>query len=417
MVISVVGIGLEGKDSLTTSVQQIVNEATVLVGGRRHLSYFPDHLGEKLEIKELTATINQLKSLINQQEKIVILATGDPLFFGIGRILVEHFSSHQLQFYPHLSCVQLAFNRLKIPSQDSQVISVHGRDLHSFTSCLQKGVEKLAVLTDSINHPAAIANFYLSLDSPCHYTLFVCENLGDKSEKISQFLPNEISILGSQSVEDFSSLNVVIFIRQPAPLTIETGELPLFSLNDSDFISFSDHPNLMTKKEIRSLILGELALQPNQIIWDIGAGTGSVSIEIARLCPSSQIYAIEKTAMGISLIDKNSEKFQVANIITLQANAPNGLDGLPSPHRIFIGGTGGNLEAILSLCQDRLQDKGRLVMAFATLEHCGQVIEWLKQENWTYQLLQVQISRSSPVATLTRFSPLNPVMIITAFPL
>jgi precorrin-6Y C5,15-methyltransferase (decarboxylating) len=148
MVISVGGIGLEGRNSLTASVQQIVNEATILIGGRRHLSYFPDHLANKLETKDLTAIINQLKSLINQDEKIVILATGDPLFFGIGRLLIEHFSSHQLQFYPHLSCVQLAFNRLKIPFQDAQVISVHGRDLSSLTSYLQKGVEKLAVLTD-----------------------------------------------------------------------------------------------------------------------------------------------------------------------------------------------------------------------------------------------------------------------------
>ncbi|MGK7943534.1 MAG: precorrin-6y C5,15-methyltransferase (decarboxylating) subunit CbiE [Microcystaceae cyanobacterium] len=414
MVISVVGIGLQGKDSLTNSVQNIVNEATILVGSHRHLSYFPDHLGKRLEIKDITTTINQLKVLIENTEKIVILATGDPLFFGIGRLLTEHFSSDKLQFYPHLSCVQLAFNHLKIPSQDAQIVSVHGRELNILASYLQKGVEKLAVLTDRVNHPAAIAQFYLSLESPCHYTLFVCENLGDTSEKITQFFPNEMNNLVGKSGADFSALNVVIFLRHSTPLTINLEELPLFGLKDQDFLSFSDRPNLMTKREIRSLILGELALQPNQIIWDIGAGTGSVSIEIARLCPTSQIYAIEKTGMGINLIEKNSHKFNVSNLKTIQATAPHKLETLPSPHRIFIGGTGGNLETILQICQEKLHDQGLIVMALATLENGSQAIAWFKRQQWTYHLLQVQLSRSSPIGNLTRFSPLNPVTIITA---
>ncbi len=169
----------------------------------------------------------------------------------------------------------------------------------------------------------------------------------------------------------------------------------------------------MTKREIRVLVLGELALQPQQVVWDIGAGTGSVSIEIARLCPHCQVYAIEKTAVGYGLITQNCRRFQVENVVVLQGSAPEILADLPAPDRIFIGGSGGNLSQILDKC-DRIPPQGVIVLAIATLEHLTMALSWFTKEKWNYQLLQVQLSRSVPVAHLTRFSPLNPVTIITA---
>ena len=180
------------------------------------------------------------------------------------------------------------------------------------------------------------------------------------------------------------------------------------------FLSFSDRPGLMTKREVRILVLGELALKPGQIIWDIGAGTGSVSIEIARLFPSSKIYAIEKTAAGIALISQNCRRFQVENVISIHGTAPDILL-VPTPDRIFIGGSGGNLSEILDTYSCCLAPDGVLVLALATLEHLNTAITWLKKHpNWHHQLLQVQLSRSVPVGQLTRFAPLNPVTILTA---
>ena len=112
-------------------------------------------------------------------------------------------------------------------------------------------------------------------------------------------------------------------------------------------MSFRDRPSLITKKEVRIAILGELALQAKQTVWDIGAGTGSVSIEIARICPTSQIFAVEKTSMGSTLITKNSQRFQVDNIVSINGKAPNVLLDLPECDRIFIGGSGGNIIDIL----------------------------------------------------------------------
>jgi precorrin-6Y C5,15-methyltransferase (decarboxylating) len=170
----------------------------------------------------------------------------------------------------------------------------------------------------------------------------------------------------------------------------------------------------MTKREIRLLVLGELALQSGQIIWDVGAGTGSVSIEIARLFSTSVVYAIEKTAAGTALISQNCRRFQVENVISIHGSAPDIFHHLPTPDRIFIGGSGGNLRQILDACSS-LAPQGVLVLALATLEHLNTALGWLKEHGkWNHQLLQVQLSRSVPVGQLTRFAPLNPVTILTA---
>jgi precorrin-6Y C5,15-methyltransferase (decarboxylating) len=170
----------------------------------------------------------------------------------------------------------------------------------------------------------------------------------------------------------------------------------------------------MTKREVRILILGELALQPGQVVWDIGAGTGSVSIEIGRLSGTSRVYAIEKTAIGIALIEKNCRRLHVKNVVSIHGTAPEILQQLPTPNRVFIGGSGGNLTLILDSCHARLATGGIVVLALATLEHLNMVLDWLNSNGWEYRLLQVQLSRSVPVAQLTRFTPLNPVTIVTA---
>ena len=405
--IEVVGIGLEGAAGLAEKVRQIVENATLLVGSDRHLSYFPSHQAQKLVLGNFREVIEEIKRA--PDERIVILVSGDPLFFGLGRLLLEKFPSEQLQFYPHLTSVQLAFNRLKVPWQDAKIVSVHGRSLEELIPLLQQGIEKIALLTDEQNNPSAIARFYLALDLPTMYDFWVCENLEDTQEKITHFSAREL-----EKIDNFASLNIVILLRQSQEKLFNIYNLPLLGLPDSVFLSFPDRPGLMTKKEIRLCVLGELQLQSEQIIWDIGAGTGSVSIEIARLSPTSQIYAVEKTAMGINLIEKNCQRFQVSNIIPVGGTAPKSLTNLPKPNRIFIGGSGGNLLEILETCREKLKPDGILVIALATLEHLNNSLVWLRDRHWNYRLIQIQISRSIPIGDMTRFSPLNPVTIITA---
>ena len=412
MKISVVGIGLDGVEGLSKPVQEIVKRATVLAGSKRHLGYFPHSSAEKIYLTNLKAGIDAIAKL-DLTKSVVILASGDPLFFGIGRLLLASFDAEQIQFYPHLSSVQLAFNRLKIPWQDASLISVHGRSTDELVKLIKQGTEKIAVLTDSNNNPAAIARLDRALDLPVNYSFHICENLGDTSEKIRHFLPTKITQLSNLESNDFAALNVLILLRQTQE-DLDLDKLPLIGLPDSSFLSFSDRPSLITKKEVRIAILGELSLQPKQTVWDIGAGTGSVSIEIARLCPDSEVYAIEKTGMGSTLITKNSQRFKVNNLKSINGKAPETLLNLPHPDRIFIGGSGGNIIDILNTCSQKLKENGIIVMAFATIEYQYRAIDWLNKKSWQYRLLQLQISRSTPISNLTRFTPLNPVTIITA---
>ncbi|NER36854.1 MAG: precorrin-6y C5,15-methyltransferase (decarboxylating) subunit CbiE [Oscillatoria sp. SIO1A7] len=339
---------------------------------------------------------------------IAILVSGDPLFFGLGRLLLAELPAEALTFHPHISSVQLAFNRIKVPWQSARTISVHGRSLDELIDALRKGENPIAVLTDSKNSPGAIARLLLSLDLPNAYEFWVGENLGGSTERVCCWRD-----LASVSKENFAPLNVVVLLRREEEESLDLESLPLLGLPDRSFLSFRDRPGLMTKREVRLLILGELALQPNQTIWDVGAGTGSVSIEIARLFPSSSIYAIEKTAAGISLIEGNAKRFQAGNIISIYGEAPDILYRLPSPDRIFIGGSGGKLERILNICSQQLSRRGTIVLAFSTLENIANLMAWAKQSGWQCRLLQVQLSRSVPIASMTRLEPLNPVAIVT----
>lgn len=410
MTVHIVGIGLDGVDGLVDGVRQLVWKATLLVGSDRHLSYFPNHPAKRLILGDFTQAIIEIQMAIASGSScVVVLVTGDPLFFGLGRLLVTELPLEQLTFYPHLSAVQLAFNRIKVPWQDARLISAHGRSCDELIQALQQGADKIAVLTDPTNTPSAIANLLLSLDLPSSYQFWVCENLGDQTERVQAWAITEVL------EQTFAPLNVVVLLRQSDTATgLDLATLPQLGLPDRIFLSFSDRPGLITKREIRVLVLGELALKPGQIIWDIGAGTGSVSIEIARLFPTSVVYAIEKTAAGTALIQQNCQRFQVKNVISIHGSAPDILHHLPESDRIFIGGSGGNLNQILDTCST-LAPKSIIVLALATLEHLATALTWLKdRDNWHHQLLQVQLSRSAPVGQLTRFTPLNPVTILTA---
>jgi precorrin-6Y C5,15-methyltransferase (decarboxylating) len=416
LIVHIVGIGLDGSAGITKSLRQIVEKATLLVGSDRHLSYFPKHRGERLILGDLTGAIAQIRQRLTNESPgtIVILVSGDPLFFGWGRLLVAELPPEKLVFHPHLSSVQLAFNHLKIPWQDAHFISAHGRSFEELTVRLQQGVNKIAVLTDENNSPAAIANLIQALDLPSHYDFWVCENLGSPDEKVQKW---ELATLQG---ETFAPLNVVVLLRQSQVETnpLDLASLPLLGIPDSNFISFSDRPGLMTKKEVRVLVLGELSLQPGQVIWDVGAGTGTVSIEIARLFPDSQVYAIEKTAAGTSLIEQNCRRFQLQNVISIHGSAPEILHRLRPPNRIFIGGSGGEISKILGVCALRMSPGGVIVLAMATLESLAAVLSWKEERirrepNWNCRIMQVQLSRSVPVGNLTRFDPLNPVTIVT----
>ncbi|MEM9215801.1 MAG: precorrin-6y C5,15-methyltransferase (decarboxylating) subunit CbiE [Cyanobacteria bacterium P01_F01_bin.150] len=445
--IYVVGIGLDGTRGLSPVSQAVIDHATVLVGSDRHLGYFPNHSAQRIRLGNLQEAIASIQAILSPADlssssslslpssssaNITILVSGDPLFFGLGRLLLEAFPAEQLTFYPHLSSVQLAFNRIKLPWHDASIVSLHGRTVDELIPLLKKGTHKIALLTDGTNTPMAIARLIHALALPIHYQIWVCENLGSDQERIQAFALKELADLSANQAfaPIFAPLNVVILVRSLHQEALAPDELPILGLSDQSFASFSDRPGLMTKREVRTLILGELQLKPNQTIWDIGAGTGSVSIEMARLNPSATIYAIEKTAVGIQLIQTNTQRFQVTNVMPIHGIAPDTIANLPRPDRIFIGGSGGHLELILDRCGNALSRGGKIIIAATTFEHQAYVMQWLEHQqqstqglnpdylthqpidDWEHHVLSINLSRSIPIGTLTRSQPLNPVTIL-----
>lgn len=411
--IQVVGIGLDGREGLSPKLLQIIDQAAVLVGSPRHLSYFPDATAETWVLGDLKAALDRLQQWMDAAKPgiAVVLASGDPLFFGLGRLLLERLPAESLTFHPHLSAAQLAFSRLKLPWQGATLISAHGRSTEDLTTALRRGDALIAVLTDPTHHPAALGHLILALELPYQYRLAVCENLGDDTETIHSLTPE--TILG----RNFAALNVVVLQRHHEAL-LDPENLPLIGLPDRAFATFSDRPGLITKRDIRIQILADLDPRPGQIVWDIGAGTGSVSVEINRLCPTAQVYAIEKTAAGHGLIQQNQRHLGNANLHPIYGAAPDVLEPLPDPDRIFIGGSGGHLAEILDRCAQRIHPQGRIILALATLEHTSTVLDWAKrtadsQFSWQIDLRQIQVQQGVQVGPLTRWQPLTPITIIT----
>ncbi len=417
------GIGLEGADGLPIAIQQLVQHATLLVGSRRHLAYFPNHPAETLVLGDLGQTIAAIAQHLTDldqspNQSIVILTSGDPLFFGLGRLLLTELPPERLQFHPHVSSIQLAFSRIKLPWQEARIISAHGRSLDQLIPALQQGADTIALLTDADSTPGAISQLVVALGLPSLYRLWLCENLGGVDERVQDWLlASEADVQAIANLTP-AALNVVVLQRlSPTAdsLLLDLTRLPAIGIPDRLFLSFSDRPGLMTKREVRVLALAELAVQPGQVIWDIGAGTGSVAIELARLCPTAQIYAVEQSAAGISLIRQNCQRFQVSTVTPIHGKAPEALANLPRPDRVFIGGSGGQLATVLQDCDRALTADGLLVGSFTTLEHLHIALNWFQSQptTWRYHLLQVQLARSVPIANLTRLAPLNPVTLVT----
>lgn len=193
---------------------------------------------------------------------------------------------------------------------------------------------------------------------------------------------------------------------------------PLFGLADEWFGSRKSAQNkaggLITKREIRAISLARLGLTAQSVVWDIGAGSGAVSIEAARICSSGQVWAVEKNGQDAEICRRNIEKASLANLTLVEGLAPQVCEGWPAPHSVFVGGSGGQLAQIIELVARVLRPGGKLVINLATLEHLQAALSELARHSFETDLTMVQISRSRPLLNLTGLQALNPVFIVTA---
>ncbi|MDA8240460.1 MAG: precorrin-6y C5,15-methyltransferase (decarboxylating) subunit CbiE [Nitrospiraceae bacterium] len=345
---------------------------------------------------------------------VVLLASGDPLFFGIGRRAVLEFGRENIDILPDLSSIQLAFSRIGIPWDDALLISLHGGpdpgkrrrlkyDLEDLP-LLVRTHNKICMLTDREKSPTTIASFLHASDIRHRLLIHVCEKLGYAEEKITRGTPEEIAGLS------FSDPNVVIVMKDDtaADKSIPDGS-PLFGLSEE---AISHSRGLITKDEVRAVAIHKLKLFSGSTVWDIGAGSGSVSLEIARVCPGSEVYAVEKDAGQLAHIRQNKTTFEAANITIVDGAAPDILNRLPMPQRVFIGGSNGRLSEIITFI-DKCMDSGIVVITATMLDTLHEGITCLEQAGFLVSVSEVTVSRSRPVAGRLHMSGLNPIFIIS----
>lgn len=399
--IHVIGLGIQQDQNLCVAARTALAQAEVVIGGIRHLSWFP-------ELRATTypypSPMEGLWALLQAHagKRIVLLASGDPLCYGIGALLLKHLEPERLVFYPNVSSIQAAFARIKRSWQQAQIISLHGRALQSLRAVLRAN-QLYALLTDRTSHPVAIAGLLTTVgfqDSQ----LWIAEELGTPQERVCRFQADELANIQIA----FSSLNVVIVeTRGPGGLLPEFPGIP-----DEHFLTGeASGKGMLSKREVRLSILALLASRAGEIGWDIGAGCGGVAVEWARWNPRGAVYAIECHAQRLQYLRANQERFGVLNNLHIVAGyAPEILTKLPDPDKVFIGGSQGNLTALLEAAWRRLPSRGRLVVSAVTEDSRMELYRFAggQPAQWT----EISVAREDRLAGQRVFRPQLPVLLM-----
>ena len=413
--IDVIGTDAGAPASLPAPQQTLLRAAAVIAAPQRLQAALQDWLGdakpELISSDDPRTLVDGLQSRPAEQP-VVVLASGDPLWFGLGRILCDRIGAERLRFHPAPTSLQLAFARIGRPWQDADWVSLHGRDPEILASTLQKRPAALAVLTDPNQGGASTVQQMLrSSGLEASTDLWLCENLGHPDERVQLITP------GTALPTDLHPLLIALLIaREPAAL--DPHQLPLFGLDDGLYLQHSDHPGLMTKREVRIQLLAELALPPQGVLWDLGAGTGSVGLEALRLRPGLQMLAVERRAGGAQLIQRNAQRLGVSPAAVLEADATTVLNGgLPSqlsqPDRVLLGGGGAQRERLLQEVLTRLRSGGVVVIPLASIEALANVRPLLENAGLAVRVQQLQAWRGQPLGDGTRLAPMNPTLIVT----
>ena len=415
---SLIGILDDGWAGLGDAARERLRRADVVVGAARTLALVSPYLPPAM-LHDMDGALGKVPEWISaaQQggQRIAVLATGDPLCHGIATWLSGKLGREAFEVLPAISTLQLACARFKLSWQDTVVASCHGPDAgewfagatpaHGLYTALRAIAlhHRVALFTSPANTPARLARALLTAGYGDEIRLSVASRLLLAEEAcVAGLTLNEVAS------REFAEPNVVIVERT------ETSVLPSFGLEDAEYVQRTPEKGLITKQEARALSLAKLRLCADAIVWDIGAGSGSVGLEAARLAPLGHVWAIEKNPGDAENARINALRLRAGNYTLVEAKAPAGLDSWPDPNAIFIGGSGGELAELIRLGLQRLKPGGRLVMNFVTLENLATATQTLQSLNATWDVVQLQAARSQPILDMHRMAAQNPVWIITA---
>jgi precorrin-6Y C5,15-methyltransferase (decarboxylating) len=404
--IHIIGVGTDGLAGLTPQARDLLARAEVVLGSEAVLRKLPDLPAERRvlgpDLAEIVSTLNGPLA----RKRLAIVASGDPLFYGVARYLCDRLGKERFEVLPHVSTMQLAFARIKESWEEAYLTNLQTHPLEAVLDRIRTA-EVVGLFTSEREGPAAVARQLLArgLD---YFRAYVCENLGAPDERVTQGELAEVQEM------EFAPLNVLILKRKPGRPDQPAAPGPRRRFGNPDDVFAQSRPKsgLITQAEVRAIALAQLALEPGCVVWDIGAGSGSVAIEAARLSEPGLVYAIEQDAADYHLILANAETFGVRNLRAIHGTAPAVFAGLPAPDAVFVGGTGKEVASLLEAAWNRLRPEGNMVVNVATLESLSSTHATLKRLAGTVKALLVNVARGTEQLETLRFEAVNPTFLL-----
>lgn len=393
--ITVIGAGPGQNKYMLPAGMEVIKTADIVIADKR---YVPEIRHRDVRpMGSVMAAIDEIGRL-SQTKHVAVVVSGDPLMYSLYKTIKTKLPDKKIEVIPGIGSMQFLAARLGETLEDAVFLSAHGRNLDEGKLCRAAAEhKKVFILCDHKKGPGWIGGV---LDQYGWGNLFM-------SAASCLSYDNETIVSGdaaSFAGQDFDSLSVV-FIKNEAPRTAVFKPL----LQDDDFIR-GKAP--MTKEEIRWMILGKLSLKPDAVVWDIGAGTGSVSVECARQCPFGRVYAIERHTEAAELIRKNKEKFELDNLEIIEGMAGNKIEGLPIPTHIFIGGSGREMKTMI----EKIRGMGagiKVVIACVTVETLAEAVTCLKDRFADFSMVQASVGRSRALGSYHMIENNNTVTLVS----
>ncbi len=391
--LTVVGIGEDGFKGLGRNARHALLRATRIIGGQRQLDLLPLCISGERQAWPSPFSLEPVLS--RRGEPVCVLASGDPMFYGVGASLARQLAADELLVLPAPSSVSLAAARLGWPLQDVVTVSVVARPFAAINAHLASGV-RLLVLSNDGGSPALIAALLTQAGfGPSRLTVF--EHLGGANERRLDGLAADWHHLGT------ADLNLVaidcLACSDTPPLSRLAG------LPDSAF----QHDGQLTKRDVRAMTLARLAPMPGELLWDVGAGSGSIGIEWMRTHPSCRALAIEPDPGRQGLIEHNRDALGVPGLHLIRGKAPDALHGLPVPDAIFIGG-GVTRDGVLDTCWQHLRPGGRLVANAVTLQSEMTLMNWRAEHGG--ELTRIHVAQAQPLGEFDTWRQALPITLL-----
>jgi precorrin-6Y C5,15-methyltransferase (decarboxylating) len=390
--LTVIGIGEDGPAGLGEDAKLLIQSAPLVFGGARHIELTASLIRGETHVwlSPIERSIDRI--VAERGNPVVVLASGDPFFFGVGVTLARRVPASEMTVIPAPSSFSLAASRLGWALQDTAIVSLHGRPIDLIRPDLHPG-RKILALTSDEQGPAALATL-LCQNGFGGSKISVLEALGGRQERISTHSADAFPDI---AIHALNICGIDVVARQAARI------LPLGAgLDDALF----EHDGQITKREVRAVTLSSLAPRRGELMWDVGAGSGSIGIEWMLSDPSMRAIAIEASNERAARIARNTLAFGTPGLVIVEGNAPGALAGLPEPDAIFIGG-GGSDAGVIEACVSALKQGGRLVANAVTVEM--ELVLLTEQARRGGSLIRLNIARAAPVGTMTGWRAAMPV--------